>query len=317
MGNYVTLANLSDEEFERIIRRKASPLYISVHAADEELRKQLLGNPLARPLRPVLEKFAENGISFHAQAVVCKGINDGEALNGTMEYLYCLHPSAQTLAVVPCGLTRYREGLYTLREMDIDTAVNIIRRVESFQVKALKEKNTRFVFASDEMYIKAGLPLPPYEDYEDFAQIENGVGLIRKLEYETNQAIEDYAGCKPKYKKIAAATGMDAYPFIQDLFSGISNAFRIKAMVYPVENRFFGSSVTVSGLLTGGDICKSLCDKDLGEALLLPESMLKENEDVFLDGMDLTQLKENLGVDVISVPVGGYDLIEALICFNK
>lgn len=313
MGNYVTLANLSDEELDRIIRRKASPLYISVHAADGELRKEILGNPKARPLKPVLEKFAKNGISFHAQAVICKGINDGKSLNETMEYLYSLYPSAQTLAIVPSGLTKHRQGLYALHDMDNNTAAQVIHEAESFQVKALKEKGTRFVFASDEIYIKAGLSLPPYEAYEDFAQIENGVGLIRKLEYETGEAMKDYAGSKPKYKKIAVATGMDAHPYINNLFAGISDAFGIKAMVYPIENRFFGNSITVSGLLTGGDICEGLNGKDLGEVLLLPESMLKEGDNVFLDGMVLAQMKEKLGLDVLCIPVDGYDLIEALL----
>lgn len=312
MGNYVTLSDISDSEIQRIIRRKASPLFISVHAADEALRKKLLGNTHARPVRPLLERLKEGGISFHAQAVICRGINDARIFEETMAYLYSLHPFALSLAAVPCGLTEHRQGLFPLEPLDTQTAGQVVGLVEAFQKKALAEKGTRFVYASDEMYIRAGRELPAYEAYEDFAQIENGVGLIRLLERETLDALEDAGDARPVFKKISAATGVDAYPFISSLFAHAAEKLKMQITVYPVENRFFGKSVTVSGLLTGGDICESLKGRDLGEALLLPDCMLREQEDIFLDNMSITQMKEILGVEVIDIPADGYALINTL-----
>lgn len=312
MGNYVTLSDVSDEELDRIIRRKASPLYISVHAADEILRKKLIGNPKARPLRPTLQRLAEAGIRFYTQVVVCPGINDGEALKETMEYLYGLYPYAKSLAIVPVGLTMHRQNLPEIREMGRETAAETLRLVREFSAKALKEKGTRFVFASDEIFIKAKEPLPEYDEYEDFPQIENGVGLIRKLQSETDAALDEYRGEKPAYKKVSIATGMDAYPFIREIADKIASWGKIDIRVYAVQNRFFGRSVTVSGLLTGADICGALAGKDLGEALLLPQSMLREREDVFLDDMSIGQMKKNLGVQVLKVPADGYSLLETL-----
>jgi putative radical SAM enzyme (TIGR03279 family) len=313
MGNYVTLSDISDDELERIIRRKASPLYISVHSADEEIRKQLLGNPKARPIRPLLEQLREGGISFHTQAVICEGVNDKSAYRETMAYLYSLYPFAQSLAAVPSGLTGHRQGLFPLKSLDAQTARQIVEDTEAFQRQAFKETDTRFAFASDEMYIRAGCELPSFDAYENFAQIENGVGLLRKLEREVTEAIEWYGSVKPRFKKVSAATGVDAYPFVKHYFQKIGAALGMEIMVYPVENLFFGKSITVSGLLTGGDICTGLAGRELGEALLLPGCMLKEREEVFLDDMTLGQIKEQLGVEVLTIPSDGYDIIEALI----
>ena len=239
MGNYVTLSNVSDAELARILRRKASPLYISVHATDENKRKTLLGNPKARPIRPALETLAEGGIKFHTQAVLCKGLNGGEVFRETMEYLYGLWPAVMTLAAVPCGLTAHRQGLPALEPTDRDSARETIRDVEAFQQRALREKGTRFVFASDEMYIKAALQPPAYETYEEFPQIENGVGLIRKFEREVLEALEDCRGAKPRYKSVSVATGTDAYPYISRIFEKIGEIVLVEAAVYAVENSFF------------------------------------------------------------------------------
>jgi putative radical SAM enzyme (TIGR03279 family) len=313
MGNYVTLSDIGEAELNRIIARKASPLYISVHAADEETRKKMIGNMKARPVMETLERLKDGGIKFHTQAVICPGYNDGKTLQNTMESLYGLYPSAMSLAVVPVGLTAHRRNLLPLKAMDKSSAEGVLKLVEDFAAKALKEKGTRFVFASDEIYIRAGKEMPAYEAYEDFPQIENGVGVTRKLEAETESAMEDYANEKAAYKKVSFATGVDACPYIEKLAQKLADRYKMEINVYPVENRFFGESVTVAGLLTGRDIRETLKNRDLGEALLLPDTMFRDREDVFLDDMDRKQMKEALGVDVLAVPVDGYALVETLI----
>ena len=279
---------------------------------DEQKRKTLLGNPKARPIRPALEMLAAGGIQFHTQAVLCKGLNDGAVFRETMAYLYGMYPAVMTLAAVPCGLTAHRQALPQLEPTDRESARETIRDVEAFQQRALAEKGTRFVFASDEMYIKAALQPPAYETYEEFPQIENGVGLVRKFEWEVCEALEEYREAKPRYKSVSVATGTDAYPYIRRIFEKIGEIYSVEAAVYAVENLFFGNSVTVAGLLTGRDVCDALKGKPLGDVLLLPESMMRENEELFLDGMTLEQMKKELGAEILRVPVDGYALVEAL-----
>lgn len=294
MGNYVTLSSISTDELKRIIRRKASPLYISVHTVDEDLRRDMLGNPDALPIKPLLKKLAAHGIKFHAQVVICPGMNDGEKLEETLAFLYKLNPAALSLAVVPVGLTAHRKK--QIPPVTKEGAKEIIERVEKWQKECLNGIKTRFVFASDELYIRAGLPLPKSEEYESFAQIENGVGLMRRFIDDAESALEGYG--KPA-GDISIATGEDAYTFFKEL---VEKAGGNGKRVYIVKNKTFGGGVTVSGLLAGNDFLEALSGKDLGEKLLISADSLRDG--VFLDDINLSGLEQDLKVKIVPVTDG-------------
>lgn len=305
MGNYVTLAAIGDDEIRRIIRRKASPLYISVHTVDEAQRRLMLGNHNAVPIRPLLSKLKRGGIRFHAQAVVCPGFNDGKRLYDTYSFLRRLYPAAQSFAAVPVGLTGHRDGLCSLEPVSRQMALGTIKEVENWQKECLNSIGTRFVFAADEYYIRAGLPLPPVESYENFSQIENGVGLVAKFLGEAQEALSE---CEGHGGELSAVTGVDAYPFIRQLADRAGQKYGARVHVYAAENQTFGGGVSVSGLLGGRDIKRALCGKALGEKLLVPANALRD-DDVFLDELSLGALSDALGVPVVPVS-GGYELIE-------
>ena len=305
-GNYVTLSDISREEFARILRRKASPLYVSVHTVDEDLRRRMLKNTEGLAIKPMLRKMAARGMSFHAQAVICPGYNDGEKLEETFRFLRGLHPAAMSLAVVPVGLTGHREGLTALEPVSKDMALRTIKEVEKWQKECLNSIGSRFVFAADEYYLKAELPLPPVESYEDFCQIENGVGLVAKLMEEAAEALET-AG-PGKIREVSIATGVDILPFIEDIAAKVSDKLGMKASVYGVDNQTFGGGVTVAGLLGGRDFLRALKDKPLGERLIIPAAALRE-DDVFLDDMTRAELEAALGVPVMP-SADAYELVE-------
>ncbi len=307
MGNYVTLSVISDDEVKRIIRRKASPLYISVHTVDEAQRRAMLGNQNAVPIRPLLKRLASHGIRFHAQAVVCPGFNDGERLEETIRFLCGLYPAAASLAVVPVGLTGHREGLTPIEPVSQSAAQETIKTVEKWQKECLNSIGTRFVFASDEFYIRAGLPLPSAEDYESFAQIENGVGLVATLLAEAEEALE---GCGGAGADVSLATGEDAFPFIESIAKRAAALSGARVRVYAAKNITFGGAVTVAGLLAGRDFVSALKGKDLGEKLLIPAAALRD-DNVFLDDMTLDELSQTLGVQVEPV-CDGYQLVSQI-----
>ncbi len=308
MGNYVTLSTISDDEVKRIIKRKASPLYISVHTVDEAQRRLMLGNENAVPIRPLLKKLASHGIRFHAQAVICPGFNDAERLEDTIRFLIRLYPAAASLAVVPVGLTGHRERLTPIEPVSQGMARETIKTVEKWQKECLNSIGTRFVFASDEFYIRAGLPLPPAEDYETFDQIENGVGLVATLLSEADEALES---CKGEGADVSLATGEDAYPFIESIAKRAAERSGARVRVYAAKNLTFGGAVTVAGLLAGRDFVDALKGKDLGSKLLIPAAALRD-DNVFLDDMTLGELSQTLGVRVEPV-CDGYQLV-AQIC---
>ncbi len=309
-GNYITLTNLPEREIQRIIDRKASPLYLSVHATDGALRKRMLGNRNADQLLDRLGRFAQAGLSFHCQVVLCPGINDCEQLERTLTDLYALTPAARSVALVPVGLTRHRGGLPPLEPFRAETASVVLAQAERWRAKALAELGTRLVFPADEMYQIAGMPLPPYEAYEDFCQIENGVGLLSLFEHEFLAAarLDPEGAVRPR--KIALATGVSAAPFLRKLIA--SQPLRgIETTVYPIVNRFFGETVTVAGLVTGGDLIEQLqgCEAD---ELLIPACMLRAGDPVFLDDTPLTQVEAALRMPVRVVGSDGADLLYAL-----
>ena len=311
MGNYVTLSMISKDEISRIIRRKASPLYISVHTVDEKLRREMLGNEQAVPIRPLLRKFAANGIRFHAQAVICPGLNDGPRLEETIRFLKRLHPAAASLAIVPVGLTGHRKGLPELEAVSQSVAEDTIKVVEKWQKECLNSIGTRFVFASDEFYIRAGMQLPPAQSYESFDQIENGVGLVATLLSEADEALEN---CEGTGGDLSLATGEDAHPYIESIAKRAAQRSGARVRVYAVKNLTFGGAVTVAGLLAGRDFVTALKGKDLGQKLLIPASTLRD-DNVFLDDMTLEGLSEALGIRVEPV-CDGYQLV-AKVCGSE
>ncbi len=319
MGNFVTLTNVSDAELERIIKRHASPLYISVHATDPAVRKDLLRPMTDFDIMTQLKRLAKGGIQFHAQTVVCPGINDGAVLERTIDELSAMYPACMSLAVVPVGLTGHRRALDEIRCFSEADAQHLLYMVEKKRREYKKKLGTLFVFPSDEMYIIANYPLPSDSDYEDYAQIDNGVGLVRQLFTEFDGA---YFDLPEKYKKrtkalkeICIACGTSIQPLMKEFLdehpvSGVS------VRVCAVKNRFFGESVTVSGLITGQDLIHRMLSERC-DAILITECMLRSGEEVFLDDKTLTEVKQSLGTDVIPVGRSGEDLLNAILQFSN
>ena len=319
MGNFVTLTNVSDAELERIIKRHASPLYISVHATDPAVRKDLLRPRTNFDIIDQLKHLAGGGIQFHAQTVVCPGINDGAVLEKTIDDLAAMYPACQSLAIVPVGLTEHRTNLDDLRCFNEADAQHLLYMVENKRRELRKKLGTLFAFPSDEMYIIAGYPLPSDSDYEDYAQIDNGVGLVRQLFTEFDDAYfelpEKFKKNTKPLKRLCIACGTSVQPLLKQLMdehpiSGVS------VRVCAVKNRFFGESVTVSGLITGQDLIYRMKNEPC-DAILITECMLRSGEETFLDDMTLSEVKKALGVNVIPVGRTGEDLLDTLLKFSS
>lgn len=317
MGNYVTLTNVPDEEFDRIIERKVSPLYISVHATDMEVRSCLLGQTRNGNLLPRLRRLAEAGIFFNCQVVLCKGLNDGKILDKTIEDLSEFIPYCQSVALIPVGLTKYREKLAKLELIDEEAAKDIIAIAGKWQRKLMKEKGTRFAFCADEIYIQAKREFPLYEEYEGFSQLEDGVGMVRLFLSELEDALEHYSYAKIKPYRASIATGEAAYPHIKFAAEKVSEAFGIEIKVYKIINHFFGETITVAGLLTAKDITEQLEGKDLGDALFITNTMLRDREDYFLDDVKLTELEERLNTTITASNPDGFSFVEAFLNYNN
>lgn len=310
-GNFVTLTNLPSREMDRMIERKASPIYVSVHTTNGELRKKMLSHVRADRIMEHLTRFAENDMSFHCQVVLCPGINDGPELDRTLTDLASLAPHALTVALVPVGLTRYREHLYPLRPYTKEEALTVVRQAEAFQKEMLERFGTRFVFPTDEFYMIAGLPIPGVETYEDFPQFENGVGLLALLRDEYESAARfDPDQSRNKHRRVIIATGTSVAPFLRDMINRHS-AQGVEITVKPIINRFFGETVTVAGLITGQDLVSQLKGEQADE-ILITKSMLREGEDIFLDDMTLEQAQSELGIPIHPVHNDGADLLYAL-----
>ena len=311
-GNYITLTNLSDHEIDRIIKMHISPINVSVHTTNPELRCKMMGNRFAGKALGLLSRFAEAGIHINCQLVLCPGINDGPELERTLNDLYALGENVQSIACVPVGVTRYREGLYPLTTYTKETAEATLRQIEAFGDRFRKERGMRTVYASDEFYLLAEREIPEPEFYEDFAQLENGVGLLASLQDEFRFALEDFTPLETK-RRVTIATGEGAYAFLNRMLDELrAKCDTIECTVVPVRNDFFGGTVNVSGLLTGQDLFVQLKDRDLGDAVLIPCVTLRQQEDVFLDDMSVSQLSEKLGVPVIPVINEGQHLLDAI-----
>ena len=308
MGNYVTLTNVSEEEFRRILKRRVSPLYVSVHATDPDVRVKLMSNPTAGRIMERLLALREAGITFHTQIVLCPGLNDGEVLARTLSDLAGLYPYCASIAAVPVGLTKFREGLYPLRGYTPEEARALIAYGEGKQAEYREKWEDTFFYLSDEWYLTAGLPLPPAESYGDFPQIENGVGLLRLFELDFQEALGEKAPL-PAPRHITVAGGTAANPFFRALYRELGK-YNIDALTVPVENRFFGGNVHVAGLVTASDLMAAFPERG-GEPILIPRNMLREKENVFLDGITLSELEGKLGRRIIPFN-GGREFIETV-----
>lgn len=314
LGNYISMTNLSDADVERIIAMRVSPLNISVHTTDPELRSRMLGNRRGGQSLACLYRFAEAGLQLQCQIVVCPGWNDGDQLRKTLRDLGELYPSVGAVAVVPVGLTRYRDGLEPLRPIDEHSAKEIIAIVDEARESNEKSLGDPQCYAADELYLKAHLPLPGEGYYQDFSQLENGVGLVTLFESELRAALED-CGRHRHVSPLAVATGKAAAPFMRRMIDLVAKKCdnEMQYQVFAVENEFFGPGVDVAGLVTGGDIIKQLKGKIEAKRLLIPQTMLRHGETVFLDDVSLPQLEAELGVRVQAVEPDGALFLQAVL----
>ena len=312
-GNYITLTNMSDEDLDRIILYKLSPVNISIQTMNPELRCKMLHNRFAGDALKKVKKLYEGGIEMNSQIVLCKGINDGKELDYSIEKLAEMAPFMRSLSVVPIGLTKFREGLAKVEKFQKEDANIVLDQIEAWQEKLLERLGTRFVFASDEWYLTAERPIPEESYYEGYGQIENGVGMVRSLIDEVVEGMETYAHSDKK-RTISAATGVLAAPIIQTCVEEIQKKFpNVEVHVYTIINDFFGHDITVAGLITAQDLMKQLKDKPLGDALILPDTMLRSGEDVFLDDYTLEDVKKTLQIPIRIVESDGMSLIRAIV----
>ena len=313
LGNYITLTNLSQREIQRICDLRVSPVNISVHATDPELRTAMLKNPRAGECLAVMERLAAAGIEMNCQVVACPGVNDGPALDRTLRELGGLYPQVNSVAVVPVGVTKFREGLCHIDPYTPDQAAALIDQVEAFAAGFRAAHGTALAWCSDEFYLIAGRTLPEKPYYEDMAQLENGVGMLRLLQSQAALALEDQdpAAAPPAF---SVATGVSAAPFIREIVDMCrEKCDKIKGNVYPIRNRFFGETITVSGLITGTDLVEQLKGAELGEALYIPANMLRSGELVFLDDVTVEEAQAALGVPIIPLDEeSGFDLVDAI-----
>ena len=312
-GNYITLTNLSEREIERIIDLRISPINVSVHATEPALRAKLLGNSEAAKGYELLKKLAAGGITMNCQIVCCPELNDGEALSRSMEELAALYPQVYSVSIVPVGLTKFRENLLSLRPFLREEAVETVGRINSFGEKCLENCGSRVFFPSDELYLKAELPIPEDEYYENYTQLENGVGLLRLMQVEFMSCLKN-EDLECDNIPFSIATGVSAAPFLSKLLVTAQQKYdSINGRVFAIINDFFGHTIDVAGLVTGGDLINQLRGRDLGERLLIPQSMLRDGEGVFLDDVTIQEVESELKVKVIPVGQDGSDLLLAMI----
>lgn len=315
-GNYVTLTNMSEHDIDRIIRYHLEPINISFHTTNPELRCKMLHNRFAGEALKKVDRLYEAGIEMNGQIVLCKGINDGEELERSIRDMSRYLPYLRSVSVVPVGLTRYREGLYPLKSFTKEEAKGVLEIIHRWQKKLFKEHGIHFIHAGDEWYLLAEEEIPEEERYDGYLQLENGVGMIRLLREECKEAFQALPGDE-KSRRVSMATGLLAYPELCRITDTLKEKYpRTKVQIYPVRNDFFGEKITVSGLITGGDLIRQLKGKDLGERLLLPCNMFRSEEDVFLDDVTFAEVEEALQVRADIVKSSGQDLIDAILGRN-
>lgn len=313
-GNYITLTNITEHEIERIIKMHISPINISVHTTNPELRCKMMHNRFAGDALNVLYRLAEAGTKLNCQLVLCPSVNDGDELKRTLDDLIGLYPSVQSIAAVPLGMTKYRDGLEKLTPYDEKKARETIDIIEKYAKSCYEKYGTRIVFAADEFYIKANLPIPDESFYEDFAQLDNGVGMCALLKSEFVAACENEEYNKSLSRSTTIATGSAAYPLICELVDIAKKKWHnLECNVYEIKNDFFGESITVAGLITGKDLISQLKNKKLGDCLLLPSSMFRAQGDIMLDDTSIEDIEAALNVKVKIIQNDGYELLSAIL----
>ncbi len=317
-GNYITLTNITEHEIERIISMHISPVNISVHTMNPDLRVRIMKNKNAGEAPEIIKRFADARIKMNTQLVLCPGINDGSELRRSIEELSSLYPAVQSIAAVPVGLTKFRDGLTRLEPYNKETSAEVIDIIEEYSAQFRKEFGTGLIYPSDEFFIKAGRELPPAEYYDGYPQLDNGVGMVRSFCDDFTDELEENNG-KPKYKKITLATGVDFYPFLTFLCKKAEEKYGIKINVRKIINNFFGESITVSGLITGGDLYEQLKDIEIGDCLMLPYSMISdytnhtEHKNKFLDDMTVEELERKLNTKIVLNAGSGDQLLKNIL----
>ncbi len=313
MGNYITLTNLSPREIQRIIDLRISPINVSVHTTDPVLRAEMMGNRRAGASIDIMRRFAQAGIQMNCQIVACPGLNDGPALDRTMRDLVEMRKGVSSVAIVPVGLTKYREGLYPLRSYTRQEAGALIDQVEAFAAVCREQFGSTMFWCSDEFYLLAERPIPEDDFYEDYCQLENGVGMLRLLQVEFEGALHTMDELTGPVRPFSIATGYSAAPLLTQLADQAAEVCGgVEHYVYPIRNDFFGPKITVAGLVTGQDLIAQLKGKPLGERLLLPDSMLRYHQNVFLDDVTVEEVEEALGVPLQFMEQDGFQLLDAI-----
>lgn len=316
-GNYVTLTNMSDHDIDRIIRYRMSPINISFQTTNPKLRCMMLNNRFAGDALKKVDRLFENEIYMNGQIVLCKGINDGEELERSISDLSKYLPYLESVSVVPVGLSKYRDGLYPLEPFTKEDALKVLETVHKCQEKLFAQYGLHFIHASDEWYILAEKDLPEADNYDGYLQYENGVGMLRMLLDEAQEAIDEISELGTSVvgnREISMATGKLAYPYIREIAEKVMALCPgLTVHVYEIRNDFFGERITVSGLLTGQDICNQLKDKKLGEKLYLPENVLRSGESIFLDDFTVADVQNALQVTIDIVKSNGYDLVNCML----
>lgn len=313
MGNYITLTNLSEEDIQRIIEMRISPINISVHTTDPALRVKMMANPNAAKINEILRRFCDAGIEMNCQIVLCKGINDGEQLEKSLWDLAALAPMVRSTSVVPVGLSDHRDGLYPLVPFEKEDALDVVTRIDKVGQEQRKKLGLRGCYASDEFFILADLPIPDADYYDGYPQIENGVGLMRSLEDEMEECLSWEEG-DALPREIGIVTGVLAADFMERLLQKVKEKFSgLHYEIYPIINHFFGEKITVSGLVTGTDILDQLKEKALPKVLCIPSSMLRAEQDLFLDSISLEEVSSKLDREIRISMNDGADLLDKIL----
>lgn len=312
-GNYITLTNMSDHDVERIVKYRLEPINISFHTTNPQLRCKMLHNRFAGDALKKVDILYKGGIEMNGQIVLCKGVNDGGELERSIRDLTEYLPYLKSVSVVPVGLTEFREGLYPLEPFTREEAALVLETIHKWQDKIFAEHGTHFIHAGDEWYILAGQEVPRKEKYDGYLQLENGVGMLRLLLDEFDEGFRKLKG-DARVRRLSLATGKLAYPYLKDMLKRLNQKFpNVQVSLYEIRNDFFGRQITVSGLITGQDLTAQLSGKELGDRLLLPCSMLKTDEDIFLDDFTLGDVESALQVEIDIVKSSGQDLIDAVL----
>lgn len=315
-GNYITLTNLGDKDIDRIIEMHISPVNISVHTMNPELRVKMMGNNRAGKVLGYIKRLADAGIKLNTQLVLCPGYNDGDELTYSLEELGKLYPAVQSIAAVPVGLTCHRDGLSNLNPFTKEQSLDVIFRIDSYNSSFLCYNNTNIAFAADEFYLNAGLPLPDCDRYGDFPQLENGVGMWSLLKKEFDEAIDELPKSYSlgEERKITMATGVAAYELMKYIAEKVQKKVKnLHIDVIKIENKLFGERITVAGLLCGNDIADGLKGKDLSDEVLIPSVSLRREGDLFLDDMSVEDLAERINTKVTPVESDGYVLLQRIL----